>query len=338
MRGDTSGAFEQFTEAVRLAPDDFDALYGLAYLKAKKGTAREAIPLFLQAAELRPSSAEAHYNLGSAYLADKQISLAAKEFQKAVSLSASFFPAQEGLGAALLAANRPAQAIAPLTRAFELRPDSAEAARLLARAQQKQGHIRDADELVAKAADLEAKEDRRIAAARDLDAGMRKLAQGDQRGALADFREATRRAPDMAEAHQFLGAALLDVDLDEAERELSRALEVRPAYFEARYNRGLAEARKQQYDAAIRDLRGAEGLNPQETNCHDSLGVAYGMKGDYAAAIAEFREAVRLRPEWALAQYHLGSALRLSGDLEGAKAAYAQAQQLDPKLKSPLAQ
>ena len=223
IRGDAAGASEQFAEAVRLAPDDFDALYGLGYLKANQGAPTEAIPLFLRAIELRPSSVEAHYNLGSAYLAEGKFPAAATEFQKAVSVSASFFLAQEGLGAALLAAREPAQAIAPLTRAFELRPDSPAAARLLARAQREQGGQREADELLSKAADLEAREERRVTAARELDAGMRRLTQGDEKGALADFREAVRQAPDLAEAHQILGAALLDVDLEEAQKEpLSR--------------------------------------------------------------------------------------------------------------------
>ena len=255
-----------------------------------------------------------------------------------MSLSASFFPAQLGLGAALLAANDAPHAIAPLQRALELQPGSAQAARLLADARQQQGRKPEADALLARAANLQKAEEQRMAAVRELDAAAQKLARGDRQGALAGFREAARQAPDLAEAHQFLGTALLDVDLDEAERELSRALEIRPAYFEALYNRGLAEARKKRYDDAIRDLRVAEGLNPRETKCHDSLGVAYGMKGNYAEAVAEFREAVRLKPEWALAQYHLGSALRLSGDIEGARAAYAEAQQLDPKLRSPIAQ
>ena len=209
---------------------------------------------------------------------------------------------------------------------------------MLARAQQEQGHKREADELLAKAADLQAKEEPRIAAARELDAGMRKLAQGDQQGALADFREAVRRAPDMAEAHQFLGTALLDVDLEEAEQNCRARWRSVPPISKLCTTEVSPPARKQQYDAAVRDLSEAEGLNPEEPKCHDSLGVAYGMKGDYAGRLGEFREAVRLKPEWALAQYHLGSALRLSGDTEGAKAAYAQAQQLDPKLKSPVAQ
>ncbi len=338
MRGDASGASEQFAEAVRLAPDDFDAVYGLAYLEARKGSTREAIPLFVRSTELRPSSGEAHYNLGSAYLMEGNFTSAAKEFRQAVSLSASFFPAQEGLGAALLAMKKPAEAVAPLTRALQLKPDSAAAVRLLADAQRQLGHKPEADELLVKAGELQSREEGRIAAVSALNAGMQKLGSGDKSGALADFREAVRRSPEMAEAHQSLGAALLDVDIEEAERELSRALEIRPAYFEALYNRGLAAGRTRRYDAAIRDLRDAERLNPQEAKCHDNLGVAYGMKGDYTTAIAEFREAVRLKPEWALAQYHLGSALRLSGDLAGARAAYAEAEQLDPKLKSPVPQ
>ncbi len=338
MSGDASGAFEQFEEAVRLAPDDFDAVYGLAYLNAKKGALRKAIPLFLRAREVRPSSVEVHYNLGSAYLSEGYAPLATKEFRMAVSLSASYFPAQVGLGAALLASNKSTEAVAPLTRALELRPDSAQAERLLATAQQRRGRKREAEALLARAIALQASEDGRIAAARELDVGVKKLAQGDHQGAIAEFREAARRAPELAEVHQFLGAALLDVDLDEAERELSLALQIRPAYFEALYNRGLAKARKQDYDDAIRDLREAELLHPEDTKCHDSLGAAYGMKGNYVEAIAEFRKAVRLKPEWALAQYHLGSALRLSGDLKGAMAAYAEAEQLDPKLRSPVAQ
>ncbi len=337
-RGDASGATEQFAEAVRLAPDDFEAVYGLAYLRARNGAASQAIPLFLRATEIRPSSAEAHYNLGSSYLIEQNFTEAAKEFRKAVSLSGSFFPALEGLGAALLAMKKSDQAVAPLTRTLELKPDSASATRLLASAQQQQGRKREAQELFAKAADLQAKEEGRNTAEAALNAGMQKLAQGDRTGALADFREAVRHAPDLAEAHQFLGATLLDVDLVEAERELSRALDIRPAYFEALYNRGLAAGRTHRYEAAISDLREARRLNPAEAKCHDSLGVAYGMKGDYTNAVAEFREAIRLKPEWALAQYHLGSALRLSGDLAGARAAYAEAQQLDPKLNNPAAQ
>lgn len=338
MGGATAEASDQFAESVRLAPNDFDALYGLAYLKAKTGAAQEAIPLFLRAAEIRPSSAEAHYNLASAYLATGKTALAINQFQKAVLLAPSFFAAQAGLGAALLAAKDSAGAVGPLTRALALQPDSAEAEQLLAEAQREQGRTREADQLLARSVALQKKAEGRLAAARNLDAGAQKLANGDHAGALGNFREAVRLAPDLAEAHQFLGAALLDVDLDEAERELARALDLRPSYFEALYNRGLAEARQQRYDDAIRDLRDAERLNPNETRCHDSLGAAYGMSGSYAEAIAEFREAVRLKPEWALAQYHLGSALRLSGDMVGAKAAYAEAEQLDPKLRNPLPQ
>jgi len=65
--GDEPAAIEAYRTALKLAPDDADALNNLAFLLLKHGEPREAEGLLRRAIELRPGFAQAQFNLAGAY-------------------------------------------------------------------------------------------------------------------------------------------------------------------------------------------------------------------------------------------------------------------------------
>src|SRR5580704_11266374 len=96
-------------------------------------------------------------------------------------------------------------------------------------------------------------------------------------------------------------------------------------------DRGLAYARKDQYDRALEDLDQAIRLNPNYTAAFNNRGSAYSAKGDLDRAIADYREAIRLDPKIAAAFNNRGFAYSWKGDLDRAIADHSEAIRLNPK-------
>ena len=69
--------------------------------------------------------------------------------------------------------------------------------------------------------------------------------------------------PSLPEAHNSLGAMLWRRgDLDRAERELTRTLELRPAYAEAFFNLGHVAVRRKDIKTAVANFRKAAAASP----------------------------------------------------------------------------
>ena len=100
---------------------------------------------------------------------------------------------------------------------------------------------------------------------------------GDDEAAIAAFRDAIRYAPDYAEAHANLGAALTPVDVAEAIRESEKAVGLDPSSFKTRYN----------------------------------LAVAYGISPDHGSGreIGELRTVIAAAPTFAKARLALAKTL-----------------------------
>jgi tetratricopeptide (TPR) repeat protein len=136
---------------------------------------------------------------------------------------------------------------------------------------------------------------------------------------MAEYREAIRLKPDLAEAHNNVGIALGDRgDPDGAIAEYREAIRLEPEFAEAYVNLGTALAANGDPDGAIREYRWAIRMRPDLGQAHANLGNALATKGDVARAVEAYREAVRLMPDDADAHYALGIGLRSTGDLGGA--------------------
>ncbi len=82
------------------------------------------------------------------------------------------------------------------------------------------------------------------------------------------------------------------------------------------YNkRGVAYARKGQYDQAISDFNKALEINPRYATAYYNRGVAYARKGQYDQAISDFTKALEINPRYATAYYNRGLPIRIRANM-----------------------
>lgn len=176
-----------YQEALRLNPDNADALHLLGLIKRRSGNPALAADLISKAIARRPEHAVFHSNLGLSYLDLGQAERAEACFRKALVLKPDFAEAMFNLGNVLRARGAFEEAIACYRNALQLRPDFAEACNGLGNA------LRDT---------------------------------GDSEQAAAWYRNALARRPDYAEANNNLGVLFKSQDKpDEALACFRKALE-----------------------------------------------------------------------------------------------------------------
>ena len=183
--------------------------------------------------------------------------------------------------------------------------------------------------------------------------------------AVAGYRRALERTPDLAEAHHYLGDALdslgrsaeaadsfrravtLKPDLAAAWNGLGGALQAQgrlaeaadcfgrvcalaPGYAGGFYNLGYTLQGLGRLDEAAAAYRRALALNPDHGKAHNNLGSTLKGLGRLDEAIEAFRSAVRLAPDQAELHYTLGNALLAARRLGEAVETYRQAIALRP--------
>lgn len=187
--------------------------------------------------------------------------------------------------------------------------------------------------------------DRRAEAARHDAAGVRAGDAGKLADALAEFREAIRLAPELADAHLHLGLALERTGkARDALAAYDEALRLRPGLVEARYGLASICAQLGDLDGAIALLQHVVGALPQFAEAHFNLGVnlwnryknASGFKhnDDLGAAVKELEAATRLEPREPRFHFAFGQLLaerqELTTAVEQLRIAAAQAER-DPE-------
>jgi len=123
--------------------------------------------------------------------------------------------------------------------------------------------------------------------------------------AIADFKEATRVAPKMAEYHSRLGEVYSDTavkNYDGAVTAYTQAIKLEPDNANHYFGRAGAHSGKKSYSAAIDDFTQAIRLDPRDARYWNSRGGDYRNMGDYDKAYADHTEAIRLNPSDA--KYH----------------------------------
>jgi protein O-mannosyl-transferase len=147
------------------------------------------------------------------------------------------------------------------------------------------------------------------------------------------WQEAVDQGPQMFRSRMNLGLALQKQgDEEGALRQFRRALTIKPDYAEAWSEVGsilYAQGRlPQAKDAYRRALEADKELHGGYYN----LGNIYQAEGDFAGAIELYTQALRRRPDFAQARNNLGQALEAAGQLTAAGQQYRQAVDLDPAL------
>ena len=149
--------------------------------------------------------------------------------------------------------------------------------------------------------------------------------------AVGDFHEAIALKPDLWQARNDLGRALLALGrVDEAEASLTEALRLHPNDADVHYNLGLVLSKMGRPVEAVSEMRESLRLQLDRATFHVGLADALLAAGDLEGAIAAYREAIQLDPTDAETHNSLGAALGRAGHVDAAVGEYETALRLDP--------
>ncbi len=98
-------------------------------------------------------------------------------------------------------------------------------------------------------------------------------------------------------------------DLDGAERDYQRALQLKPDYAEAHCNFGTLLLQMRRVDQAMMEFQKALQLKPDYAEADNHLGLALLQRGKVDEAIACYQKALAINPGYAAARKNLDKAL-----------------------------
>jgi predicted O-linked N-acetylglucosamine transferase (SPINDLY family) len=154
---------------------------------------------------------------------------------------------------------------------------------------------------------------------------------GQTEQSLKHFERSLELAPDDAEAHCNMGMTLRGLGrLDDAAAHYRRALELRPNYPEAHGALGIVMLGLGKAEEAITCLRRALALRPEDAEAHNNLGVVLMDQGRAEEAIARYEHALALRPDYVDAILNYGTALSQQGRFDEAVRRFERVLTLKP--------
>jgi tetratricopeptide (TPR) repeat protein len=136
--------------------------------------------------------------------------------------------------------------------------------------------------------------------------GLKAFADRDNEKAADTFREIVGRYPDHAPGWMNLGLAEHRLKRpDEAEKALTRAVEIDLRFGPAWLLLGIVRYEKKAYDGALAALGQAVWLEPKNPVARNYLAVTVGAKGWNSGAEEELRRALDLSPDYGPAHFNL---------------------------------
>ena len=134
--------------------------------------------------------------------------------------------------------------------------------------------------------------------------GTERLNSENYNGAISDFNNVIRIAPDFVSAYNNRGVAKDDLkEYKGAIADYTKAIEINPNYAPAFKNRGVAKDDLEDYKGAIADYTKAIEINPNYASAYKNRGVSKEYLRDLSGACADWRKAASLgdmkSAEWA---------------------------------------
>jgi tetratricopeptide (TPR) repeat protein len=97
-------------------------------------------------------------------------------------------------------------------------------------------------------------------------------------------------------------------ELAGAEAEFKKALDIRPDFYEAYNNMGMALSDQGRREEAVAAFRKAIELSPDSPEAYNNLGCLFKVKKDYQQAVELFNQALAKQADYSLAYLNLGTA------------------------------
>ncbi len=125
--------------------------------------------------------------------------------------------------------------------------------------------------------------------------GKELLEQKQYYAASQAFDAAVKLDPASAVAYCYRGK--LQIDREKGDADLSKAIELKPDYADAYYERGLKNDLGNDRASAMRDYNKAIELNPRFLEAYRTRAVLYLLDGKGALAIADYTKIIELKPD-----------------------------------------
>jgi tetratricopeptide (TPR) repeat protein len=293
--------FEQagkfFTQALALAPADFNVLFNSGVVAWHSGDLQRARELLEVAQREQPQNVDVLYNLAC-------VEQAARRTEAAVAL---------------------------LAQAARLAPQRGDVQRLLALATGDLGALADSAAAWDRYLKLAPADD---VARRER--GFIAFQMGQFEHGVAELRWFVARHPDDAVGYFELGAAENKDNPAQALAEYDRALALKADFAAAHSARGSLYYQMGNAEAALADLEAAAALRPDDAVSLDRLGQTYLALDRAADAVGALRKAASLAPEDSKTMLHLARALADAGQAAESKAAMDRFRQLGPWVNKPV--
>ena len=150
--------------------------------------------------------------------------------------------------------------------------------------------------------------------------------------AISAYDKATALKPDFWEASYNCGIARYDFrQYAEAMVNFNKAIELKPNFASAYYNRGILKSELKDYEGAITDFDKAImlGFNSAEVYCHRASAKTF--LGEYDAAVLDYDKVIALKPDFVEEAYNIRGILRSElGQHDEALADYTEAIRIKP--------
>ena len=300
-------AIADFNKALKLRRRYCLAHLLIADALSELGKVSESVGKYQVAIDCDPTIAGAHNNLAIAYQTLGRHELAIDSFSKAITI--------DGPGKADSLSNRAGsltilrrfnEAQEDLQNALTIDPNARLAIHNLGTLELQRGNYPEATRLFERLIEMITNEDLEDAVF------------------LAEIRAAAYNGRGLT--HQFAER------YDDALRDFSEAIRLKPSYTEPYVNRGLLLIKRRKYEAAVADLDIAIRLNPLFDAAFCNRGVAYREMGDYSRAKADFDEAIRIDPNQAETHDNLGLLFTLQKKYDEAMVQFNIAIDLNPNV------
>jgi tetratricopeptide (TPR) repeat protein len=150
--------------------------------------------------------------------------------------------------------------------------------------------------------------------------------------AVAQYQEALRLRPDIAETHTNLGRAWSAVPgkLDDAIAQYQEALRLDPKYPDAHFYLANALVQKGRIPEAIGHFEDALRADPGLAEASNNLGMLLCRTGRNEEGLERIEAAIRIDPDYVQAHYARGAALMQAGRRDEAAAEFERVLQLRP--------
>lgn len=294
-KGDYAGAIEDWTQAIKLKPDDTQA-------RSSRASVREKIADYAGAIEDYTNIIGYNPNDGSAYILRAQVRLKLKDF----------------IGA-----------IADYNQALKLKPDDSYfIINNRGRAKLESGNHTGAIEDFTEAIKLEPNETYGYN-----NRGLAKRKLGEYAAAIEDHNQAIKLKPNETNAYRLRGHVKVELeDYTGAIEDYTQVIKLNPENSFTYIDRGNAKRKSKDFDGAIEDYNHALKLKPEHANAYNARGLTKVALKDYNGAITDYDKAIELNPKYAKTYHNRGLAKKAIGQHKAAKTDFDKAKELAPKL------